>query len=56
MLDGEDIEAVEYYRYIGEVPPDLRDYAMVVEDLSGRGGLSAASNCGLVIFWTKAGW
>ena len=56
LVDGEDIVAVEYYRHIGEVPPDLRDYAMVDNDISGKGRLSSVSNCGLVIFWTKAGW
>lgn len=56
LVDGEDIVAVEYYRYIGEVPPDMRDYAMVDNDLSGQGGLSSIQNCGLVVFWTAAGW
>lgn len=56
LVDGEDIVAVEYYRYIAEVPPDLRDYAMMDDDISGRGGLSSVQNCGLVIFWTAAGW
>lgn len=56
MLNGEDIVAVEYYRHISEVPPDLRDLAMVDEDISGQGALSAVQNCGLVIYWTKAGW
>jgi hypothetical protein len=56
LVDGEDIVAVEFYRYIGEVPPDLRDYAMMDNDISGQGGLSSIQNCGLVIFWTGAGW
>ena len=56
LVDGEDIVAVEYYRHISEVPPDLRHYAMVDENISGRGGLSAVQNCGLVVFWTADGW
>jgi hypothetical protein len=56
LVDGEDLVAVEYYRHISEVPPDLRNYAMMDEDISGRGGLSAVQNCGLVVFWTADGW
>lgn len=43
-VTGEDVVAVEYYRYIGEVPPELRRYA---------GG---DHQCGLVVFWTAVGW
>ena len=55
-LKGKDIVAVEFYRSIGEVPPELKDYAYLDWDLSGRGWVSPVSNCGLVIFWTRAGW
>lgn len=47
-LDGlrpEDIQAVEVYRYVGEAPPEIRRHAMWDEAL-----------CGLVVFWTRAGW
>ncbi|MFH1765322.1 MAG: hypothetical protein ABIF09_14125, partial [Gemmatimonadota bacterium] len=54
-LKGKDIVAVEFYRSIGEVPPELKDYAYLDWDLSGRGWVSPVSNCGLVIFWTRAG-
>ncbi|MFG1690886.1 carboxypeptidase-like regulatory domain-containing protein [Gemmatimonadota bacterium] len=47
FVTGEDIVAVEYYRYIGEVPPNLRAKADV-----GVGD----QICGLVIFWTEEGW
>jgi hypothetical protein len=50
FLRGEDVVAVEYYRHISEVPPDLWDFAYV----NGRGGMPKM--CGLVIFWTRAGW
>jgi hypothetical protein len=45
-ITGKDVVAVEYYRYIGEVPPDLRRFA---DDDSDR-------QCGLVVFWTALGW
>lgn len=48
-LDGlqpGDIRAVEIYRYVGEAPPEIRRHATW-----GDGAL-----CGLVVFWTWAGW
>ncbi|MGD2124171.1 MAG: hypothetical protein PVJ76_20650, partial [Gemmatimonadota bacterium] len=44
-ITGKDVVAVEYYRYIGEVPPELRRFA----DDDGH-------MCGLVVFWTALGW
>ncbi|MGD2070913.1 MAG: carboxypeptidase-like regulatory domain-containing protein [Gemmatimonadota bacterium] len=44
-LEGRDIVAVEYYRSIGEVPPELRRYADIDDVL-----------CGLVVYWTAEGW
>lgn len=44
-LLGSDVVAVEYYRYIGEVPPELRSRADVDDQM-----------CGLVVFWTHEGW
>jgi hypothetical protein len=45
FLQGQDVMAVEYYRHITEVPPDLKDFANVYDRM-----------CGLVIFWTRAAW
>ena len=56
FLRGRDIVAVEYYRYLGEVPDDLKDRAIVDEDLSGSAWISPVKSCGLVVFWTTAGW
>lgn len=50
FLKGEDVVAVEYYRHISEVPPDMFDFAYV----DGYRGMPQM--CGLVIFWTRAGW
>lgn len=44
-ITGKDVVAVEYYRYAGEVPPELRRFA-------GNGD----TMCGLVVFWTAVGW
>lgn len=44
-LEGRDIVAVEYYRYMGEVPPELRRYADIRD-----------VQCGLVVYWTAEGW
>jgi hypothetical protein len=44
-VTGKEVVAVEYYRYIGEVPPELRQLADVDDHM-----------CGLVVFWTAAGW
>lgn len=44
FLQGQDIVAVEYYRHISEVPGELLAFA------------SKSGMCGLVIFWTRAGW
>lgn len=52
MLDPDDIEAVEVYRSVLEVPPELRRYTYVP---SRKGGMGLA-NCGLVVFWTRQGW
>jgi hypothetical protein len=52
MLEPEDIQAVEVYRSILEVPRELQRYTYVP---SRRGGMGLV-NCGLVIFWTRQGW
>jgi hypothetical protein len=56
FLRGQDIVAVEYYRYLGEVPDELKDRAVVDVDLSGRAWVSPVKGCGLVVFWTEVGW
>ena len=43
---GRDVVAVEFYRYIGDLPPELRRFA----DDDGN------HLCGLVVFWTADGW
>jgi len=55
-LKAEDIVAVEFYRFIGEVPDELKHLASRDHDISGQGGLSGADMCGLVVFWTRWGW
>lgn len=51
-LGGEDIVAVEVYRSVLEVPKELQRYTY---RLSPSGGLGLV-HCGLVVFWTGAGW
>jgi hypothetical protein len=67
-LEGDDLVAVEVYRHISEVPPEIRNAADEVFNgqasarvLSLTGGERVqwdfiASSCGIVNFWTKAGW
>jgi len=40
-ISGKDVIAVEFYRYVGEAPPELRRFAR---------------DCGLLVFWTSVGW
>jgi hypothetical protein len=40
-ISGKDVIAVEFYRYVGEAPPELRRFAR---------------DCGLLVFWTSLGW
>ena len=50
-LDGlqeGDIMGMEFYRYIGEVPKELRYLASGMRDNQ--------SMCGLVMIWTRARW
>ncbi len=44
-LAPEDIMAVEVYRFIGEVPPELRRHAYVADQ-----------SCGLIVIWAKEAW
>jgi hypothetical protein len=51
-LEGKDVVAVEVYRSILEVPRELQRNTY---ELSPRGGPGRV-HCGLVVFWTGAGW
>jgi hypothetical protein len=56
---GEDVVAVEVYRSIAEVPPDLARHTHQMRMESMQGGRVAFRdqvNCGLVVIWTSAGW
>lgn len=44
-ISGRDLVAVEFYRYVGEAPPELRRFAA-----------EADRPCGLAVFWTAVGW
>ena len=44
-LIPEDIMAVEVYRFVGEVPPELRRHAYVGD-----------KSCGLIVIWAKEAW
>jgi hypothetical protein len=43
-------------RYNGEMPDELKPFASMDRDISGRGSLSGEDMCGVVVFWTKGGW
>lgn len=59
-LLGQDIVAVEVYRSVSEVPPELYRFSNQVRTIFSAGGGGVQSqyliNCGLVVFWTRAGW
>ncbi len=69
-LFGDDIVAVEIYRHISEVPPDIRNAANEVFNGEPAPGVARidgttadrvqqdfmAGTCGLVNFWTRVGW
>ena len=48
-LRGDDIAAVEVYRYVGEAPEEFRNAAERTE-------FGIPKMCGLTLFWTKEGW
>lgn len=70
MLDGDDLVAVEIYRSIGEVPPDIRSAAEEIFNGQAAPGVPrldgsmaarvqqdfAELPCGIVNFWTRVGW
>ena len=45
IIGPRDVKSVEVYREFGEVPPEYRQYAE-----------STGGNCGLYLYWTRAGW
>jgi hypothetical protein len=51
-LPPRDIAAVEVYRSVSEVPPDLRRFTHMFRPETGLD----VSNCGLVVYWTKGAW
>jgi hypothetical protein len=58
-LDGREIQAVEVYGSILEVPDELLRFTHRSRTVpTGRGGFRLVDdvNCGLVVFWTKQGW
>jgi hypothetical protein len=59
-LLGKDIVAVEVYRSVSEVPPELYRFSNQVRTIFSEGGPGVRYqyffNCGLVVFWTRAGW
>jgi len=62
-IDPETIEAVEIYRYPGEVPPDLRNFGDMTVASSRSGAFGSATysildfyECGVVVYWTTEGW
>jgi hypothetical protein len=50
-LTPEEIMGMEFYRYVGEVPEELRNAAEQAQRGMGTGGM-----CGLVVIWTRARW
>jgi hypothetical protein len=61
QLEGirpEDVQAIEFYRTISEVPPELRQWASQTRLISTESGFRRVDRdlCGLVVLWTKAGW
>jgi hypothetical protein len=70
MLRGDDLVAVEIYRGISEVPPDIKSAAEEIFNGQAAPGVARldgsmaervqqdfiARPCGIVNFWTRAGW
>jgi len=59
-LEGQDIVAVEVYRSALEAPPELRKYTNQLRPVwnmrSAGVRYQESIHCGLVVFWTRAGW
>ena len=70
MLTGDDLVAVEIYRHISEVPPDIRSAAEQLFNGESPPGVPRINGtmaqrvqqdfnegtCGIVNFWTRVGW
>jgi len=70
LLSGDDLVAVEIYRHISEVPPDIRSAAEQLFNGESPPGVPrlngtmaqrvqqdfTAGSCGIVNFWTRVGW
>lgn len=54
-LQQEDVVAVEVYRSVTEVPPELQRYTHRFRFLAG-GAREDMVHCGLTVFWTRQGW
>lgn len=59
-LEGRDIVAAEVYRSVLDVPPELRvhtdQFRPVWSPRSTGVRYQESIHCGLVVFWTRAGW
>lgn len=59
-LMGKDLVAVEVYRSVLETPPELRQYTDQYRPVWREYAMGVAYeehiHCGLVVFWTRAGW
>lgn len=60
-LSSSDLVAVEVYRSIHEVPPELRRETQQTwfeqnEDVPASAVLESERNCGVVVIWTHHGW
>jgi hypothetical protein len=59
-LEGKDLVAVEVYRSVLEVPPELRRYTDRFRPIWSERSMGVRYqediHCGLTVFWTRSGW
>jgi hypothetical protein len=59
-LAGRDVVAVEVYRSVLEVPPELRQHTNRFRPIWSERAMGVryeeSIHCGLVVFWTRSGW
>ena len=59
-LAGRDVVAVEVYRSVLEVPPELRQHTNRFRPIWNERSMGVryeeSIHCGLVVFWTRQGW
>jgi hypothetical protein len=59
-LEGKDLVAVEVYRSVLEVPPELRQYTDRFRPIWSERSMGVRYqediHCGLTVFWTRSGW